>query len=266
MPGSDPSALVVVADGTDAATLVDRLGPRAEAVGAGAALARIERGAVGCLVTDGTARADGRPLPAAAAAAVPDLPIVLYTPRPLAALPDATADAADGYVRARPADADEPTAACAPGRTAGTVARLVAPRSAAAGGSGPEPDPEPGSAADAPTLATDAASDAAGVALTSRRLGDEWVALAVHPWGERELATTVASAVADHLGVGLETLPSLYESVETDGLASVLAPRGDGLADAVVRFRHAGLELALSGDGVIAARQPPARSANESTR
>ncbi len=262
MPGSDPSALVVVADGTDAATLVDRLGPRAEAVGAGAALARIERGPVGCLVTDGTARADGRPLPAAAAAAVPDLPIVLYTPRPLAALPDATADAADGYVRARPtdadADADEPTAACAPGRTAETVARLVAPRSAAAGGSG--------SAADAPTLATDAASDAASVALTSRRLGDEWVALAVHPWGERELATTVASAVADHLGVGLETLPALYESVETDGLASVLAPRDDGLADAVVRFRHAGLELALSGDGVIAARQPPARSANEPTR
>jgi hypothetical protein len=256
VPGSHSSVLVVVADGTDAATLVDRLGPRAEAVGAGAALARIERGPVGCLVTDGTARADGRPLPAAAAAVAPDLPVVLYSPRPLAALPDATADAADGYVRARPTDADAdatadgPRTACAPGRTAETVARLVAPRSAA----------------DAPTLATDAASDAAGVALTSRRLGDEWVALAVHPWGDRELATTVASAVADHLGVGIETLPPLYESVETDGLASVLAPRGDGLADAVVRFRHAGLELALSGDGVIAARQPPARSANESTR
>jgi hypothetical protein len=188
---------------------------------------------------------------------------VLYSPRPLAALPDATADAADGYVRARPAEADAAGERTA-GGTAEAVVGLVTPRSGsgAAGGSGPVS----GSAADAPRLATDAASDAAGVALTSRRLGDEWVALAVHPWGERELATTVASAVADHLGVDVETLPPLYESVETDGLASVLAPRGDGLADAVVRFRHAGLELALSGDGVIAARQPPARSANEPTR
>lgn len=262
MPGSDSTVLVVVADGIDAAALVDRLGPRAEVVGAGTALTRIERGTARCLVTDGTARADGRPLPAAAAAVAPDLPVVLYTPCPLAALPDSAAAAVDGHVRARSVGTS--TTPAAPAAATETVARLIAP--AATAESESESESAPASGDPAPTVATDAGSDAAGVALTSRRLGDEWVALAVHHWGECELATTVALAIADHLGVDVHELPPLYESVETDGLSSVLAPRGDGLADAVVRFRHAGLELAFSGDGVIAARQPPVRSAKESTR
>ncbi|WP_224449072.1 HalOD1 output domain-containing protein [Haloprofundus salilacus] len=86
---------------------------------------------------------------------------------------------------------------------------------------------------------------------------DDWELLAHHDWtGPQELVTTIAAALESYDGVAATEGTPLFDVVDTEALAQLLAPAADGSHRESVsaRFTYRNHVFALFGDGRILVR------------
>ncbi len=87
-----------------------------------------------------------------------------------------------------------------------------------------------------------------------------WTVVARHDWDARvDLSTRLVEAVTAHTGLDAETVPPLFESIDTDAVTDLLAPltidgRRAREEHMEVHFEWAGHELLVTNEGVIALR------------
>jgi CheY-like chemotaxis protein len=93
--------------------------------------------------------------------------------------------------------------------------------------------------------------ESVAAAAGDRRTGEEWTPIARHDWATgREFVTTLVPAVAAHVGRPVEAMPTLYDSVDGEALGRLLRSASPE-SRLRVRVRYCGLDLILTGEGVV---------------
>jgi len=186
---------------------------------------------VDCLVSDSFRTDDGELFATRAAAARPDLPVVLFSSKPRDDFDREIEASRVQYVKK---GSDDPF-------------RMLLDRVLELA------DSSPLSLATvdvAPRVATRAdGSD-------TPETGEHWVPIArFQPDGRDNLSTVIVSAVEEHTGRDATEFPPLYDSVDADALAALCRrPDGSSRDDVQVRFSYADLELAVTGSGLVLVR------------
>ena len=220
----DPAMLDVSSDWADVRDELDWLTASDPQTG----LEMLSTHDVDCLVSDSFRAADGEPFVTRVTTTFPDLPVVLFTSTTYDALDPALRDSQTEYVRKGSAEPFDDL----------FDRVLTVTDESADSSSVVEP---------APRAATrnDGGSDAG-----------QWVPIGRYrPAEGDDLATVVVTAVEAYTGRDTTAFPPLYEAIDADAL-SLLVRRADGRQrDAVqIRFVYADCELAVTGDGVVLAR------------
>jgi CheY-like chemotaxis protein len=221
----DPAVLEVSSDWADVHDEVDWL--TTSDPGTGLELLATRR--VDCLVSDSFRAADGTPFVTRVTDTVPGLPVVLFTSMEHDALDPAVRTSDAAYVRkgsAEPFDA--------------LLDRVLA-------------------------VTGDADHSPATVDPALRELGDagdagddstptgQWVPIGRYrPADGEDPATAIITAVEAYTGLDAAAFPPLYDAVDADALAALLAEPDDPLREHVrVRFVYADHELAVTGGGLV---------------
>lgn len=174
---------------------------------------------VDCLVSDSLTLSDGTPFVVAARERDPDLDIVLFTASEWEDIePQALEAAVDEYIHKGEQERIDVVV--------DSVAGLLAP-----------------------TAVEEAVE---GVPFDDR----DWEFVDRHEWdGSVDLAASIVEAIGSYADVDVDALPPLYESVDTEVLETLLAPRESHAGgDVEVRFDYEAFELGVTNDGLILVR------------
>jgi len=183
---------------------------------------------VDCLVSDSFRAADGDPFVTRVATTFPDLPVVLFTSTTYDSLDPALRDSQTEYVRKGSTEPFDDL----------FDRVLTVTDSSDASSSVVEPAPRA-------TTRNDGGADA-----------ERWVPIGRYrPAEGDDLSQVIVTAVEAYTGRDATEFPPLYEAIDADALSSLVRRTDGRMRDSVqVRFVYADCELAVTGDGVVLAR------------